>query len=72
MALDRVARAMSDRIAHRGPDDGQTWTDVEAGVAFGFRRLSIQDLSEAGRQPMVSNSGRYVVLFNGEIYRVHR
>jgi asparagine synthase (glutamine-hydrolysing) len=67
-ALARVASAMSERIAHRGPDDGQIWIDGEAGAALGFRRLAIQDLSDAGRQPMPSRSGRYVVLFNGEIY----
>jgi asparagine synthase (glutamine-hydrolysing) len=65
---ERVVEAMRDRIIHRGPDDAGTWLDPEAGLAFGFRRLSIIDLSEAGHQPMVSASGRFVIVFNGEIY----
>jgi asparagine synthase (glutamine-hydrolysing) len=59
---------MSDRIAHRGPDDAGCWIDAEAGLVLAHRRLSILDLSDAGHQPMVSASGRYVVAFNGEIY----
>ncbi len=67
-ALTARARAMADALVHRGPDDTGLWTDVEAGVAFGFRRLSILDLSPAGHQPMGSQSGRYVIAFNGEVY----
>ncbi|MCU0986947.1 MAG: asparagine synthetase B, partial [Acetobacteraceae bacterium] len=63
-----IVEAMRDRIIHRGPDDAGTWLDPEAGLAFGFRRLSIMDLSPAGHQPMLSASGRYVIVFNGEIY----
>jgi asparagine synthase (glutamine-hydrolysing) len=59
---------MSDALAHRGPDDRGVWCDAEAGVALGFRRLAILDLSPRGHQPMVSSSGRWVVTFNGEIY----
>ncbi len=59
---------MTDTLAHRGPDDAGSWVDEEAGVALGFRRLSILDLSPAGRQPMRSASGRYVIVFNGEVY----
>lgn len=59
---------MARALAHRGPDDEGVWTDADAGVALGHRRLSILDLSPAGKQPMVSASGRYVVTFNGEIY----
>ena len=62
--LGRMTRA----IAHRGPDDTGTWSDGAAGVALGHRRLSILDLSPAGHQPMLSASGRYVIIFNGEIY----
>jgi asparagine synthase (glutamine-hydrolysing) len=59
---------MAARLAHRGPDDSGAWVDAQAGVALGHRRLSIVDLSAAGHQPMVSNSGRYVIAFNGEVY----
>ena len=59
---------MRDRLLHRGPDDAGSWLDAEAGIALGHRRLSIVDLSPAGHQPMVSEFGRYVLAFNGEIY----
>jgi asparagine synthase (glutamine-hydrolysing) len=59
---------MIDPIAHRGPDDHGIWSDQSVGVGLGFRRLSIIDLSAHGHQPMVSPSGRFVVVFNGEIY----
>ena len=59
---------MLDRLEHRGPNDSGSWQDVDAGVAFGHRRLSIVDLSSAGHQPMFSVSGRYVIVYNGEIY----
>lgn len=59
---------MTDAIAHRGPDDSGAWIDAEAGVALGQRRLSILDLSAAGHQPMLSEDGRLVITFNGEIY----
>lgn len=59
---------MADAIRHRGPDDYGEWIDADAGVVLAFRRLSILDLSPAGRQPMVSACGRFVVVFNGEIY----
>lgn len=66
--LEARVRAMRDSLLHRGPDDGGIWADGASGVALGHRRLSIVDLSPAGRQPMFSESGRYVVVFNGEIY----
>jgi asparagine synthase (glutamine-hydrolysing) len=68
---EATARAMATRLAHRGPDDSGTWSD-EVGLAFGFRRLAIVDLTEAGHQPMRSASGRYVLSFNGEIYNFER
>src|SRR6185436_7235987 len=62
------ARRMIAPITHRGPDDSGVWVDAAAGLALGFRRLAILDLSPLGHQPMESGSGRYVVAFNGEIY----
>jgi asparagine synthase (glutamine-hydrolysing) len=63
-----LIRRMTDTIIHRGPDDEGYYIDNDAALALGFRRLSIIDLSEAGRQPMHSHCGRYVIVFNGEIY----
>lgn len=63
-----ILNIMSDLIAHRGPDDSGKWMDEQEGVFLAHRRLSINDLSSAGHQPMVSNSGRYVIVFNGEVY----
>lgn len=64
-------KAMTASIRHRGPDDAGYWLDEQAGVALGHRRLSILDLSPSGHQPMISASGRYVLVYNGEIYN-HR
>ena len=63
---ERDLSRMMDRIVHRGPDMGGMYFDRD--VALGFRRLSILDLSEAGAQPMKSEDGNVVVVFNGEIY----
>jgi asparagine synthase (glutamine-hydrolysing) len=63
-----VLLAMTDAIVHRGPDSGGLWCDEGAQVALGHRRLSIIDLSPSGSQPMTSQSGRWKVVFNGEIY----
>jgi asparagine synthase (glutamine-hydrolysing) len=63
-----LLRRMSDALAHRGPDDsGLAWEAV-SGVGLAHRRLSIVDLSPDGHQPMVSATGRYVIVFNGEVY----
>ncbi|MCX6591241.1 MAG: asparagine synthase (glutamine-hydrolyzing) [Acidobacteria bacterium] len=62
--VSRMART----LVHRGPDGGGIWVNATAGVALGHRRLKVIDLTEAGHQPMVSASGRYVITFNGEIY----
>lgn len=66
--LAETAQEMANAIVHRGPNDSGVWTDEAAGLALGHRRLSIVDLSAAGRQPMHSASGRWVMAFNGEIY----
>lgn len=63
-SLGRAAAA----IRHRGPDDGGFWQDDVGGVALAHRRLSIIDVSVAGHQPMLSRCGRWVTVFNGEIY----
>jgi asparagine synthase (glutamine-hydrolysing) len=59
-------RQMMRLIKHRGPDDEGVFTDES--ICLGFVRLSIIDLSSAGHQPMLSHDGRYVIVFNGEIY----
>lgn len=61
-------RCMMSAIWHRGPDAEGEYIDGENNIAIGHRRLSILDLSDAGRQPMESNDGRYIIAFNGEIY----
>jgi len=65
---DVILGNMIAELSHRGPDGEGIWSDAESGVWLAHRRLSIIDLSDEGRQPMVSVGGRYVVTFNGEIY----
>ena len=66
--LTAVINRMTHIIRHRGPDDSGSWVDQECGVALGFRRLAILDLSPTGHQPMFSANERYVMVFNGEVY----
>jgi len=65
---ESVLDSMGHAILHRGPDAGGVWFDGELRLGLIHRRLSIIDLSELGAQPMASESGRYVISFNGEIY----
>lgn len=69
-AREAAILGMNDRMLHRGPDGGDFYIDDKRGVVFGHRRLSIQDLSENGSQPMKSHDGRFVMIYNGEIYNV--
>ena len=64
---DALPEATS-RLVHRGPDDTGLFFDQESGVGLGHRRLSVIDLSEAGRQPMASDDGMVNIVYNGEIY----
>lgn len=59
---------MTDTLARRGPDGQGHWLDHDAGIALGHRRLSVVDLGPNGDQPMHSHNGRYVLVYNGEIY----
>ena len=66
--LGPAVQAMADTLRHRGPDDAGVWVDEASGVAMGFRRLAILDLSAAGHQPMASRDGQLILVLNGEIY----
>ncbi len=69
--LAAIAERMAKAIVHRGPDHGAGWVSETTGLALSHRRLSIIDLSTNGNQPMHSEQGWYVIVFNGEIYN-HR
>src|ERR1700689_2270917 len=68
MASEEIAQSMAQRLLHRGPDGGGVWS--QPGVALSFRRLAIQDLTDAGRQPMIF--GPHVLTYNGELYNHER
>ena len=67
-SLEEKGRQMMQSLFHRGPDEGGLWRSDTCNLVLVHRRLSIQDLSVSGAQPMLSASKRYCVIFNGEIY----
>ncbi len=64
--VKKTVNKMMDQMQHRGPDDSGLWQDEQC--ALGFCRLSILDLTPTGHQPMLSEDGRFVLIFNGEVY----
>jgi asparagine synthase (glutamine-hydrolysing) len=66
--MEESLRSANTVLHHRGPDASGSWSDLSSGVGLAHTRLAIQDLTESGRQPMPSASGRYSLVFNGEIY----
>lgn len=66
--LEDITTRMTGTLQHRGPDDQAVKVDLNRGLAFGHRRLAILDPTPAGRQPMRSASGRYLIVYNGEAY----
>ena len=66
--LHATGAAMNRALAHRGPDANDVWQDPDIPVVLAQGRLAIIDLSEKGLQPMPSHNGRYVIVYNGEIY----
>lgn len=67
-SLESGILGMNAALRYRGPDGGDIWIDADVGVALGHRRLSVVDLSSAGTQPMHSQCGRWVIVYNGELY----
>ena len=65
---ENILYRMTEVLNHRGPDDRGIWINKDIGIGFAHTRLAILDVSQAGKQPMESRSGRYVIIFNGEIY----
>jgi asparagine synthase (glutamine-hydrolysing) len=63
-----LTERMLDTLAHRGPDGRGIWSDGDGSLALGHRRLSIIDLTDRAAQPMQSADGRFVLVYNGEIY----
>ncbi|GAB1397099.1 hypothetical protein MASR1M65_18780 [Saprospiraceae bacterium] len=66
LPLEATARSMADAMGHRGPDASGYYIDEY--VSLGHRRLAIIDLSPQGNQPMYNADGRYVIVYNGELY----
>ena len=62
-----IVERMTDRLAHRGPDSSGLWLDDRRDVVLGHRRLSVIDTSDGGAQPMLSESGRWAMAYNGEV-----
>lgn len=67
-AVTGVLQPMARAMLHRGPDSEGYWVDTSGRLGLAHRRLSIQDLSPLGHQPMASPSARYTMVFNGEVY----
>ncbi len=67
-APSSIIRRLTEALAHRGPDDEGYWVSADCRVGLGHRRLSVVDLTPCGRQPMSSQTGRYRLSFNGEVY----
>src|ERR1700692_1523514 len=65
---EELVTSMRDRMSHRGPADGGSWTSQDGRVALGHRGLSIVDLSPAGHNPMSNEDGTVWITYNGEIY----
>ena len=65
---ESIIHEMTGSLIHRGPDSEGYWKDSSEGIEMGFRRLAILDTSSNGNQPMISNNGQFVIVFNGEIY----
>jgi hypothetical protein len=68
LKFDDIIVKMNSAILHRGPNSSGFWLDENTGIALGHQRLSIIDLSANGSQPMKSSSGRFILVYNGEIY----
>ena len=68
LKLDEQISEMNKLVEHRGPDGEGSYICQKENVALGHRRLAILDLSDAGKQPFISSCGRFILVYNGEIY----